>query len=149
MSNISSLLLASSAIPVAFDTVTLPEDIIENGRKVGKSYEYTDGGFELVGGKNIPIKPLVQNKEINTIIVVYLKSEEELQGKSEQENHNRITSEEVKGKKLIEIIPSEPLGNFLKGTLNFNKSQITKLIDLGYSDTISVLRKVNSNINRN
>jgi len=150
MSNISSLLLASSAIPVAFDTVTLPEDIIENGRKVGKSYEYTDGGFELVGGKNIPIKPLVQNKEINTIIVVYLKSEEELQGKSEQENHNRITSEEVKGKKLIEIIPSEPLGNFLKGTLNFDKSQIKKLVDLGYNDTINILNKIqNTSIHQN
>ena len=39
----------------------------------------------------------------------------------------------------MEIIPSQPLGNIIKGTLNFSEQQIQELIDLGYQDTLRVL----------
>lgn len=41
--------------------------------------------------------------------------------------------------RVVEIIPSQPLGNIIKGTLNFSARQIQELIDLGYQDTLRVL----------
>lgn len=131
MEHIIQVLLASSAIPLAFDTVKISGDAILNGKKIGQDFEYIDGGFELVGGDNVPVKTIANDRDIDTIIVVYLQSLEEMSA--------RVTEKDVKNKKLIEIIPSEPLGNLIEGTLNFNDQKISDLIELGYSDAVRVL----------
>lgn len=133
--HITQILLASSAIPVAFDSVTLPKNVILDGKEVGQQYEYIDGGFELVGGSNTPTTPLLQRSDIDTLFVVYLKSTEELGGK-------KVPLEEFskKGIATVEIIPSQPLGNLIKGTMNFSDKQIQNLIDLGYADTVRILK---------
>lgn len=133
--HVTQILLASSAIPVAFDSVTLPKDVILGGEEVGKQYEYIDGGFELVGGRNTPTAPILQRNDIDTVFVVYLKSAEELGDKN-------VSLEEFAEKDIatVEIIPSQPLGNLIKGTLNFSEKQIQNLIDLGYEDTVRILK---------
>lgn len=133
--HITQILLASSAIPVAFDSVTLPKNVILSGKEVGQQYEYIDGGFELVGGRNTPTTPLLQRSDIDTLFVVYLKSTEEL-------GEKKVSLEEFskKGIATVEIIPSQPLGNLIKGTLNFSDKQIQNLIDLGYADTVRILK---------
>lgn len=132
--HITQILLASSAIPIAFDSVTLPKNVILNGKEVGQEFEYIDGGFELVGGRNTPITPILNRTDIDTVFVVYLKSAEEL-----GETKASTTSLSEKGMSVVEIIPSQPLGNLIKGTLNFSEKQIQALIDLGYKDTIRVI----------
>lgn len=133
--HITQILLASSAIPVAFDSVTLPKNVILDGKEVGQQYEYIDGGFELVGGSNTPTTPLLQRSDIDTLFVVYLKSTEEL-------GEKKVSLEEFskKGIATVEIIPSQPLGNLIKGTMNFSDKQIQNLIDLGYADTVRILK---------
>ncbi len=132
--HITQILLASSAIPIAFDSVTLPKDVILDGTEVGQEFEYIDGGFELVGGQNTPVTPLLTRPDIDTVFVVYLKSVQELGGK-----RTDTSSLTKKGMSVVEIIPSQPLGNIIKGTLNFSEQQIQDLIDLGYQDTARVL----------
>lgn len=132
--HITQILLASSAIPIAFDSVTLPKNVILNGAEVGQEFEYIDGGFELVGGRNTPVTPLLTRTDIDTVFVVYLKSAQEL-----GEKKASTSSLTKKGMSVVEIIPSQPLGNIIKGTLNFSEQQIQALIDLGYQDTLRVL----------
>lgn len=132
--HITQILLASSAIPIAFDSVTLPKNVILNGAEVGQEFEYIDGGFELVGGRNTPVTPLLTRTDIDTVFVVYLKSAQEL-----GEKKASTSSLTEKGMRVVEIIPSQSLGNIIKGTLNFSEQQIQELIDLGYQDTLRVL----------
>ena len=87
-----TILLASSAMPVIYPTVKI------NGKR------YTDGGSN---GDNIPIFPVYKNK-ISTIIVVRLS-----QG-------TKIERSRWPGAEIIEVIPSEPLGGMLSGTLDFS-----------------------------
>jgi len=129
-------LMASSSFPLIYESTLLPADVIENGQMVGKSYEYIDGGFESVGGKNTPVAPVAANSEIDTIIIVYVKSEEEL---NDSLSDYFIDDSELNGKKKIEILPSRNLGDLIEGTVNFEPENIEELIDLGYSDASSVL----------
>lgn len=129
--NLNDILLASSAFPLVYESVPLSANVIENGHTVGFSYEYIDGGFESVGGKNVPIYPVATSDKVDTIIVVYLKSEEELNASYA---NTWIEESEARGKSLIEIVPSKPLGDFIEGTINFDPENINKLIDLGYED---------------
>lgn len=144
--DVYSILLATSAIPIAFASVSLSEDVIEKGKPVGKVYEYVDGGFEAVGGKNTPVKPLAVDDDIETVIVVYLASEKEMTKGNENseapKKSKRITLSEVDNKELIEIIPSKSLGNMIEGTLNFDDEKINDLITLGYSDTMKVMKRL-------
>ena len=133
--HITQILLASSAIPIAFDSVTLPKNVILDGKEVGQEFEYIDGGFELVGGRNTPITPILNRTDIDTVFVVYLKSAEEL-----GETKASTNSLSEKGIATVEIIPSQPLGNLIKGTMNFSDKQIQNLIDLGYADTVRILK---------
>ncbi|MCR5219352.1 patatin-like phospholipase family protein [Treponema sp.] len=134
--NVTRLLLASSAMPAVFDTVHLDTSVIKYGKPLNSEGEYIDGGFENAGGQNIPVDPLLEDKNVETVIVVYLRSESSL-GKSMVSKSNT----KLKGKKLIEIVPSEPLGDIVHGTLNFNDSQIDNLILLGYKDARKVLKE--------
>ena len=136
--NVNDLLMASSAFPLVYESVRLSANIIENGKVVGRSYEYIDGGFESVGGKNVPVLPAAKSDKVDKIIVVYLKSAEEI---SNSYTSKRVDEYEANGKELIEILPSRSLGDFVDGTLNFEPENINQLIDLGYSDAVTVLEE--------
>lgn len=134
--NVTKLLLASSAMPGVFDTVNLDTSVIKKGKPLYSSGEYIDGGFENAGGQNIPVKPLLNDKNIDTIIVVYLRSASSL-GKSMVSKSNV----KLQGKKLIEIAPEESLGDLVHGTLNFDENKINSLILQGYQDARRVLKQ--------
>lgn len=130
--NIHKLLLASSALPVAYPSQKLPADIVFNGRELGKSSEYIDGGFNLFGGANTPTEPAEYDPASKTVIVVYLQSLNELGGKE--------SLIEIPGKeKVINIIPSRDLGTIISGTVNFMSGKTETLIDLGYQDAMKAL----------
>lgn len=136
--NVNDILLASSAFPLVYESTRLSANIIENGKVVGRSYEYIDGGFESVGGKNVPVLPAAKSDKVDKIIVVYLKSAEEI---SNSYTSRRVDEYEANGKELIEILPSKSLGDFVDGTINFDPENINQLIDLGYSDACAVLEE--------
>lgn len=136
--NVHSILMASSSFPLVYDSTLLPSDVIEDGEQVGKSYEYIDGGFESVGGRNTPVAPLALRSDVDTILIVYLKSEQEL---NNSVSEYFVDDEELNGKAKIEIIPSKNLGDLINGTVNFDPENISDLIDLGYEDTCAVLEK--------
>lgn len=106
-----TILLASSAMPAIYPTVKI------NGKR------YTDGGSN---GDNIPIFPVYKN-EISTIIVVRLS-----QG-------TKIERSRWPGAEIIEVIPSEPLGGMLSGTLDFSGVGARHRFSLGYSDALAQL----------
>ena len=62
--------MASSAFPLVYESTKLSANTIENGKVVGRSYEYIDGGFESVGGKNVPVSPVAKSDKVDKIIVV-------------------------------------------------------------------------------
>ena len=133
---VSSILLASSAIPFVFDSVRLPPETLENGEFVDFHYTYFDGGTYFLGGQNTPVQPLLKDKSLDTIIIVYVENERELGGV----NNSFRKLVESSGKKLIEIIPSKSLGDFFTGSLNFSEDYIARLIQLGYNDTMAILK---------
>lgn len=135
--NIKSLLLASSALPLVYPSQFLDSSILQDGSPIEAS-EYIDGGFEEVGGKNIQVEP-VANSKADTVIIVYLRSLEEMTDKDGNVK-GRIVKEDIHNKRLIEIIPSESL-NKSKGTLDFSTQTVDKLIKLGYQDTVKILKE--------
>ncbi len=122
---IQQKLLATSAFPIATKKVLLSDGEF-----------YVDGGDEYRGGDNTPISPILDKytPTVDFIIVVYL------------DNHPKKVSNRTKVAKsydrnrILEIVPSEDLGGIFNGTLNFSKEKITSLIDLGYKDTINILK---------
>jgi len=134
--NVNDILMASSAFPLVYESSRLSANVIENGRVVGRSYEYIDGGFESVGGKNTPILPAAKSDKVDKIIVVYLKSKAEM---DDSYVNTWVHDDEAKGKDMIEIVPSKDLGDFLEGTVNFDPENISGLIDLGYADACAIL----------
>ena len=123
---------------MVYESTRLSANVIENGKQIGVSYEYIDGGFESVGGKNIPVLPAAESDKVDKIIVVYLKSAEEI---NNSYTNKWVSEDETNGKELIEIVPSQSLGNFVDGTVNFDPENINQLIDLGYKDTSSILEE--------
>ncbi len=116
------ILSATSAIPLAFDNVVIGGEV------------YVDGGWELMGGDNVPIGPIIEkHPEIKRIYVVYLNAEDDID--------RRIDKSKYPDKEIIEIIPSENMGGLISGTLNFDADRAKKLIELGYKDAMKVLSK--------
>lgn len=117
-------LLATSAFPVLTDPVLLSD-----------GYTYVDGGWEAIGGDNTPLdgifqvgyKPITQMKDI---YVVYLSDQPE----------RRVKITDYDEYNIIEIIPSTSLSDILDGTCNFTASRISLLIELGYKDTVKLLK---------
>lgn len=105
---LKTLLLASSAIPVLFE----PE--------IFKGKQYIDGGIPLAGD-NVPIEPLY-NYGVEYIIVVHLN------------RHTFIDKKLYPHAKIIEIVPSENLGDLIKGTMDFTATGAEERIELGYRD---------------
>lgn len=106
LSQINQILLASSAIPVAFGKIQI------NGK------EYYDGGLK----DNIPVKPLNIEGCSHAIIVGL-----DYKAVSNPKWHNYIPN-------IIEVFPSEDLGNFFKGTLDFSPEGTRRRIELGKKD---------------
>lgn len=108
---IKNILLASSALPVIYDNV-----LIDNKR-------YIDGGVV----DNIPVKPLY-DIGYKTIIIVHLSHE------------NIVRDTDFPGVNMFQIIPRKPQGNFIKGTLDFNKEHAEIRMNQGYEDTYRLIR---------
>lgn len=111
---VTQLLLASSAIPVIFPNVEF------------EGATYCDGGIPVVGD-NVPIQP-VYDMGVDYIFVIHL-SRETMTDKSKYPNS-----------KIIEIVPSEDLGNALTGTLDFTPDGSSRRLQLGYSDAEKILK---------
>jgi len=116
-------LLATAAFPVVCNPVKLKD-----------GYEYYDGGFEQVGGDNVPLTPVVENNKgavhVSTIIIVYLEH-------TPKKKYRDIDYDQFD---LIQIVPSIELGNLLDGTTNFTAARIEMLINKGYEDAVKVLQ---------
>ena len=120
------MIRASSAIPVGFDTV-----------EIGGT-AYVDGGFEVKGGDNVPINPILDNHpDVRTVIVVYLVDMKRLH--APQRDRVRRAAEQ-KGVKVVEIIPSEDTGGFLS-MFKTSPDNAKKLIKLGRKDAHKVLKE--------
>ncbi|MCQ2589625.1 MAG: patatin-like phospholipase family protein [Treponema sp.] len=123
LNEIKKKLLATAAFPVVCSPVKLKD-----------GYEYYDGGFEQVGGDNIPLQPIVDNNKgpvhVNTIIIVYLEH-------NPKKMYREIDYDQFE---LIQIVPSIELGNLLDGTTNFTAARIEMLINKGYEDAVKVLK---------
>ncbi len=107
--SLKSILLASSAFPIAF------------GFEKINNQSYVDGGIT----DNVPIEPLyIQGYK--DIIIVYLSPNDKI-NKSKYSNLN-----------IIEIIPSNDLGNLITGTFDFSQKHAIARIEQGYKDTINM-----------
>lgn len=133
VANAIDILLASSAVPGAYDSQNLGSEILINDEFLKYDSEYIDGGFVVAGGRNTPVNPVMNHDEVTTVYIVYLKTAEEL------EEDPPFTFSEVErylssNKEFITFSPSEPLGKLLDGTLNFDSEKIKFMINLGYED---------------
>lgn len=99
------VLLASSAIPIVFESVEIDGEF------------FVDGG---ANGDNIPVRPL-ERENLDCIIVIHLSS-------------NPATINTYKGN-ILEVFPSNHLGGLIDGTLDFDCQSIKKRMNLGYNDT--------------
>lgn len=112
--DITTLLLASSAIPVIF-----PNEEFQG-------HKYCDGGIPIVGD-NVPIKP-VYDTGVETIIVVHL-------GRDVV-----VDTKQFPNARIVEIVPREDLGNTLTGTLDFSQEGAAYRIKLGYEDAKKIMQ---------
>ena len=110
---ITTLLLASSAIPIVFESEELHGE------------QYYDGGIPLVGD-NVPIKP-IYDLGLDCIIVVHLSQDHVI-------DHSLFPNT-----KIIEIVPRVNLGGAIDGTLDFTSTGSQWRIRQGYQDTERVL----------
>lgn len=113
---ITTLLLASSAIPVIFSN----EEFYGN--------EYCDGGIPVIGD-NVPVKP-VYDTGVKNIIVVHLDQE------------TIIDKKKFPNAKIIEIVPRENLGRALTGTLDFSQEGVLHRLQLGYEDAKRIIQPI-------
>ena len=138
--DIVNILMASSATPFAFTTVTLSDKVVDYNKgkpkEVGKQYEYLDGGFGMCGGKYLSIDPLLNDKNVYEIIVVYLDSAAKL-------GLHKLDGNKM-NKNIIEIVPSMDLDMFTNSKTPIDKSKIHQLIELGYSDAKTIFTNIDS-----
>lgn len=111
-SQIKTIITASSAIPLVYESVTF------------EGMELSDGGLS----DNIPVAPLYDSKGLKNIIVCGL-------SKGSKKDLSRYRDAE-----FIEIYPSIGLGNTINGTLNFSKDAVKFRKLLGYKDTIRAIK---------
>ena len=120
-------LLASTAIPAVFPPVKIDGMV------------YIDGGCEVRGGDNTPLKPILDHhSDIKTVIVVYLDDEKNLGTYRRAKNRGSATAA---GVRLVEIIPSENInGAFgVGGVFDTSPETARRLIELGRKDTRKAL----------
>lgn len=112
-SDITKILLASSAIPLIFE------------KEYFNGSFYYDGGIPILGD-NIPIQPLY-DLGLDYIFVIHLKQDKII----EKDNYPNS--------KIREIVPRESLGNLIDGTLDFTPKGAKKRIDIGYYDAKRII----------
>lgn len=119
---ITDILLASSAIPVAF-----PKEQIDGN-------EYYDGGIPFVGD-NVPVKPLYE-LGYRKFIVVHL-----------SRDGVDTFSQKFRNARFIHVFPKKDQGGFFNGTLDFDPKNAKKRIQQGYDDMRHQIEMLN-NIDR-
>lgn len=116
-------LLASTAIPVVFSPVVIDGE------------PYVDGGYEMKGGDNAPLEPILKNhSNIGTVVVVYLDDIRHLPVGRLTKNR---TLADTAGVRLVEVIPSENIGGAFggwQGVFDASPETARHLIELGRSD---------------
>ena len=120
-------LLASTAIPAVFPPVKINGDV------------YIDGGCEVRGGDNTPLKPILDHHpDIKTVIVVYLNDEKNLDTFRHAKNRDLASAARVR---LVEIIPSANInGAFgVGGVFDTSPETARRLIGLGRRDARKAL----------
>ena len=125
---IISCLLASTAIPIVFDTESIE----------GK--EYIDGGIIQLG--NTPIQPLYDNG-YRDVVIVALNHEFNINNvrKSPLGNNGIEFENYYPGCNITVIKPLKDLGGIVKGTLNFSQSAIRENMLEGYKVSNTVLKE--------
>lgn len=111
--DIKKILLATSAMPIIYDY----EEI--------ESAEYLDGGIV----DNVPIQP-VYGENCDIIIVVHLVKESNIDKRLFPNTH------------IIEIIPTIMEDGLFEGTLNFDKDMSKRRMNIGYNDTIEMIKPI-------
>ena len=116
-------LMATSALPIVFDSVNIDGD------------EYIDGRYEAKGGDNVPIGPIRDHhQEVKTAIVVYLRSSDCIK--------RRLSSADFPKGRIVEIIPSRDIGGLLS-VVDGSELKSSELIGLGYQDAMVALKHIN------
>lgn len=100
-------LLATTALPYIFDPVEIDGVL------------YVDGG--ATGGDNLPVRP-VYEQGCDLIFVIHLKQD------------GPIDPALFPGARLVQLIPSESLGGFADGTMDFDGTHAAWRMELGYKD---------------
>lgn len=99
------ILLASSAIPILFESIEIDGEW------------FVDGG---ANGENIPVQPLA-NENVDCIVVIHL-------------SNKPANIRNYKGY-VLEVFPSKNLGGIFDGTLDFDNKSVQERMELGYQDT--------------
>lgn len=124
-SEMINTLLASSALPIAYSPIEI------NG------VTYIDGGLKRSG--NAPIQPLYENGYRN-IFISALDHKFNINNISDGIRQRIDIKNKYPEAKFTELVPLEPLGDLITGTLNFHISSIHNKMRLGYRDTLKILR---------
>lgn len=108
---VTKAVISSASIPVISDAVEI------NG-----AY-YFDGGIL----QNTPITPVLEH-DCDLIIASLLKTKDL--------DHLKVFTH----KPILPLLPSEHLGDFKTGTMNFSRKAVELKMELGYNDTYNMLR---------
>ncbi|AEM21979.1 Patatin-like phospholipase family protein [Brachyspira intermedia PWS/A] len=112
---IKEIMMATSAIPVIF------------GRQTIEGVDYIDGGVEILKGNNLPLKPLYE-ENCDEIIAINL--------------YKESTREKFNNCKVYEIVPSNDIGNFFNGAMDFSLEGAKMRIKEGYNDAKNMLKEI-------
>lgn len=118
-SDITKILLASTAIPLVYDPVEIDGQL------------YRDGGLF----DNVPIRPLLQTG-IRDLIIVKC---------SENQQCDPYLLSQADS--VLEIVPSANIGSLLSGTLDFDGRNAIYRIQIGYYDTIRAIEYYDRRMN--
>ncbi|WP_304354559.1 patatin-like phospholipase family protein [Brachyspira innocens] len=112
---IKEIMIATSAIPLVF------------GRQNIKGVDYVDGGVEILNGNNLPLRPLY-DENCDEIIVINL--------------YKDATIEKSYHCKVYEIVPSNDIGDFFTGAMDFSLEGARMRLEEGYKDAKNILKQV-------
>ena len=121
---IRKILLASAAIPYAFDNVEIDGEIYSDGG-FDIIYTLSDNSIQSSEYNNSPVEPLAEHASelgINNIILLALNRDELTQ----RPNYGSL--------RVLPLLPSQSLGGILDGCLDFDPEHAKKRIDQGYRD---------------
>ncbi|WP_300717716.1 patatin-like phospholipase family protein, partial [uncultured Brachyspira sp.] len=112
---IKEIMMATSAIPLIFGIQTI------------EGINYVDGGVEILNGNNLPLKPLYE-ENCDEIIAINLYKDSII------EKSSRC--------KVYEIVPSNDIGDFFSGAMDFSLSGAKMRIKEGYNDAKNILEQI-------